>query len=65
MGDRPDKVYVDQVMIANDGSVMVFLTDKSRYEYDEKARGWREVTPAFEWLQDTVTDSYPVTTSVG
>ena len=60
-----DKVYVDSVMIANDGTVVVFLTDKSRYEYDDKARTWREISPAFEWPQDAVTDCYPVTTSQG
>ena len=51
--------------MANDGTVIVFLTDKSRFEYDEKARTWRELSPAFEWPLDSVTDSYPVTTSSG
>lgn len=60
-----DKVYVDTAVVANDGTVIVFLSDKSRFEYDEKARTWREISPAFEWPQDAVTDSYVVTTSQG
>ena len=27
------KVYVDNIIVGDDGSVFVFLTDKSRYEY--------------------------------
>lgn len=59
------KVYVDNIIVANEGTVIVFLTDKSRFEYDEKARTWRELSLAFEWPQDAVTDSYAVTTSSG
>jgi len=66
MGEKvADKVYVDTAVVANDGTVIVFLSDKSRFEYDEKARTWREISPAFEWPQDAVTDSYVVTTSQG
>ena len=44
-----EKVYVDTTIVADDGTVIVLLTDKSRFEYDEKARTWREISPAFEW----------------
>lgn len=63
--DKSDKVFFDNVIVANDGTVMVFLTDKSRFEYDDRARTWREISPAFEWPQDAVTDNYPVLTSQG
>jgi len=43
----------------------VFLTDKSRFEYDEKARTWRELSAAFEMPLDAVSDCYTVTTSQG
>lgn len=43
-----DKVYVDNLIVACDGTVMVFLSDKSQFEYVEKARVWREITSAFE-----------------
>lgn len=48
-GDKQqDKVYVDSLIVTYDGTVIVFLNDKSRFEYLEKARIWREITPAFE-----------------
>ena len=59
-----DKVYVDSLIVSCDGRVIVFLSDKSQFEYVEKARVWREITSAFEG-EDLVSDSYPVTTSGG
>ena len=59
-----DKVYVDSLIVSCDGTVIVFLSDKSQFEYVEKARVWREITSAFEG-EDLVSDSYPVTTSGG
>lgn len=39
---------MDNLIVACDGTVMVFLSDKSQFEYVEKARVWREITSAFE-----------------
>jgi hypothetical protein len=59
-----DKVFVDSLIVTGDGTVIVFLSDKSQFEYAEKARVWREITSAFEG-EDLVSDCYPVTTSGG
>ena len=59
-----DKVYVDSLIVSCDGTVIVFLSDKSQFKYVEKARVWREITSAFEG-EDHVSDSYPVTTLGG
>ena len=41
-------VYVDDLRVADDGTVIVFFTDKSRFEYHTGTRLWREINPDIE-----------------
>ena len=43
-----NQVYVEDVRIGADGTVLVFLTDKSRFEYHTATRLWREVNADIE-----------------
>jgi len=38
-------VYVEDLRVANDGTVIVFFTDKTRFEYHTASRLWREINP--------------------
>jgi len=41
-------VYIEDLKIGADGTVLVFLTDKSRFEYHIATRLWREVNADIE-----------------
>ena len=41
-------VYVEDLRVADDGTVIVFFTDKSRFEYHMGTRLWREINPDIE-----------------
>ncbi len=41
-------MYVEDLKVADDGSVLVFFSDKSRFEYHLATRLWREVNPDIE-----------------
>lgn len=41
-------IYVEDLQVADDGSVLVFFSDKSRFEYHLGTRLWREVNPDIE-----------------
>ena len=38
-------VYVEDLRVADDGTVIVFFTDKTRFEYHTASRLWREINP--------------------
>ena len=39
---------VEDLRVADDGTVIVFFTDKTRFEYNTGARLWREINPDIE-----------------
>lgn len=41
-------MYVDDLKIGADGTVLVFFNDRSRFEYHAGTRLWREVSPEIE-----------------
>ena len=45
---NPTPVYVEDLRVADDGTVIVFLTDKTRFEYHTGTRLWREINPDIE-----------------
>lgn len=65
-GEGGNPVYVEDLQVGADGTVIVFLTDKSRFEYHTGSRLWREIDPEIE-LKDmaTAAKQFPVTTSTG
>ena len=38
------RVYVDKGVVCDNGTVVVFFTDQSRYEYSNETRLWREIS---------------------
>jgi hypothetical protein len=48
---------VEDLKVADDGSVLVFFNDKSRFEYHLGTRLWREVNPDIEVVSKIGTGS--------
>lgn len=47
-----------------DGTVIVFFTDRSRFEYHLETRLWRQINPEIE-LEGGANSQYPVATTSG
>ena len=45
---NPMRVYVEKLLLCDDGTVIVFLTDQSRFEYSNETRLWREISQQIE-----------------
>lgn len=41
-------MHVDDLKVGSDGTVIVFFSDKTRFEYHVPARIWREINPDIE-----------------
>lgn len=44
----PTRVYVEKLLLCDDGTVIVFMTDQSRFEYSHETRLWREISQQIE-----------------
>ena len=51
------RVYVDKLLLCDDGSVIVFLTDQSRFEYSTETRLWREISQQIELPEKSLISS--------
>jgi len=58
---------VEDLRVAADGSVIVFLTDKTRFEYHTGSRLWREINPEIELCEGEAGDvnKFTVATTSG
>ena len=45
---NPSRVHVEKLLLCDDGTVIVFMTDQSRFEYSVETRLWREISQQIE-----------------
>ena len=61
-------IDVNDLKVAEDGTVIVFFSDNSRFEYHTGTRLWREINPDIELLDkdnDAKKNPFTVITSTG
>lgn len=56
-------VDVEDLKVGADGTVVMFLTDKARFEYNTGSRLWRELNPEIELGQERANKFTVETTS--
>ena len=56
-------VFVEDLKIGADGTVLVFFNDRTRFEYHSGTRLWREVSPEIEVAAEDANSKFKVTTT--
>ena len=51
-------MYVEKVIVCDNGAVLVFFSDESRYEYSNETRLWREINRNIDLPEKILTTSH-------